>query len=160
MKAPKQVVHQSICNIVMFQRADLAITDLTINRDREKAVDFTTPFMNLGNLKHIFISGDTQLVYMHALGIMILYRKPTKSPPSFFSFAAPFSVNVWILLIVSYFGVSMSIFIMARICQSEWINPYPCIEVPEFLVNQLNLRNSFWFNLGGLMQQGSDIAPA
>lgn len=30
--------------------ADLAITDLTITSDREEAVDFTTPFMNLGKL--------------------------------------------------------------------------------------------------------------
>jgi ionotropic kainate glutamate receptor 2 len=32
----------------MFQEADLAITDLTITSDREAAVDFTTPFMSLG----------------------------------------------------------------------------------------------------------------
>jgi ABC-type amino acid transport substrate-binding protein len=32
----------------MFQEADLAITDLTITSEREEAVDFTTPFMTLG----------------------------------------------------------------------------------------------------------------
>jgi hypothetical protein len=32
----------------MFQEADLAITDLTITSEREAAVDFTTPFMSLG----------------------------------------------------------------------------------------------------------------
>jgi hypothetical protein len=32
----------------MIQRADLAIADLTITYDREQAVDFTMPFMNLG----------------------------------------------------------------------------------------------------------------
>lgn len=31
-----------------FQEADLAITDLTITAERESAVDFTMPFMNLG----------------------------------------------------------------------------------------------------------------
>lgn len=32
----------------MLQDADLAITDLTITSERESAVDFTMPFMNLG----------------------------------------------------------------------------------------------------------------
>lgn len=34
---------------LLEQRADLAIADLTITYDREQAVDFTMPFMNLGN---------------------------------------------------------------------------------------------------------------
>ena len=34
---------------VMDGTADLAITDLTITADREEAVDFTSPFMDLGN---------------------------------------------------------------------------------------------------------------
>jgi ABC-type amino acid transport/signal transduction systems, periplasmic component/domain len=33
---------------VLYGEADLAITDLTITRDRESVVDFTMPFMNLG----------------------------------------------------------------------------------------------------------------
>lgn len=32
----------------IFQRADLVVADLTITYDREQAVDFTMPFMNLG----------------------------------------------------------------------------------------------------------------
>jgi ABC-type amino acid transport substrate-binding protein len=31
-----------------LQKADIAIADLTITYDREQAVDFTMPFMNLG----------------------------------------------------------------------------------------------------------------
>jgi hypothetical protein len=34
--------------ILFLQRADLAITDLTITAERESAADFTMPFMNLG----------------------------------------------------------------------------------------------------------------
>ena len=33
---------------IVLQVADLAITDLTITAEREGAVDFTMPFMNLG----------------------------------------------------------------------------------------------------------------
>ena len=39
---------------LLDQKADLAIADLTITYDREQAVDFTMPFMNLGKfLKRI-----------------------------------------------------------------------------------------------------------
>ncbi|EAL41148.4 AGAP000798-PA, partial [Anopheles gambiae str. PEST] len=120
-------------------RADLAITDLTITSDRESAVDFTMPFMNLG--------------------ISILYRKPTKEPPSLFSFMSPFSKQVWLYLGGAYMMVSMSLFILGRISPKEWDNPYPCIEEPEELENQFSFSNSMWFTIGALLQQGSEIAP-
>jgi ionotropic glutamate receptor len=41
----------------MFQKADLAITDLTITSEREEAVDFTHPFMSLGKQFTILCSG-------------------------------------------------------------------------------------------------------
>lgn len=37
-------------NVLHFQKADLAICDLTITYERESAVDFTMPFMTLGEL--------------------------------------------------------------------------------------------------------------
>lgn len=36
--------------IGILQKADLAIADITITRQREHDVDFTSPFMNLGKL--------------------------------------------------------------------------------------------------------------
>ncbi|CAG9865359.1 unnamed protein product [Phyllotreta striolata] len=120
-------------------KADLAITDLTITSERESAVDFSEPFMNLG--------------------ISILYRKPEPVPPSLFMFVSPFSFTVWFMLCVSYLIVSIAIFIMGRLSPSEWQNPYPCIEEPQHLINQFSIRNSFWFTIGALMQQGSELAP-
>ncbi|XP_050428924.1 glutamate receptor ionotropic, kainate 2-like [Adelges cooleyi] len=124
---------------VINGNADLAIADITITRKREHDVDFTSPYMNLG--------------------ISILYKKSTKSSPSLFSFLAPFSSFVWLWVITAYCGVSVLLFIMARISPYEWTNPYPCIEEPEYLENQFSLSNAFWFTIGSLMQQGSDIAP-
>ncbi|CAH2005351.1 unnamed protein product [Acanthoscelides obtectus] len=118
-------------------RADLAIADLTITLEREEAVDFTSPFM--------------------MLGISILYKKPTKAPPSFFSFADPFAFEVWQFLVIAWIGVSLLLFVVGRISPGEWENPYPCIKEPEYLVNQLDLRNCFWFVTGSIMQQGSEI---
>ncbi|RVE50837.1 hypothetical protein evm_004586 [Chilo suppressalis] len=124
---------------IMDGRADFAITDLTITAARQKAVDFTSPFMNLG--------------------ITILYKKPTKQPPDLFSFISPFSLEVWGWLAGAFVGVSVLLFILGRIAPEEWQNPYPCIAEPETLDNQFTLANSFWFTLGSVLTQGSEIAP-
>lgn len=57
-----------------MQGIDFAITDLTITAERERAVDFTTPFMNLG--------------------ISILFRTPKQPEPKLFAFLLPFSNGV------------------------------------------------------------------
>ncbi|XP_057671940.1 glutamate receptor ionotropic, kainate 2 isoform X1 [Diorhabda carinulata] len=124
---------------LLDQKADLAIADLTITYDREQAVDFTMPFMNLG--------------------ISILYRKPIKQSPNLFSFLSPLSLDVWIYMATAYLGVSVLLFILARFSPYEWDNPHPCDSVPVVLENQFTLLNSLWFTVGTLMQQGSDIAP-
>lgn len=71
----------------------------------------------------------------------------------------PFSGKVWLWLGISFFGVSLAFFILGRIAPGEWDNPYPCIEEPEELENQLSMGNSIWFATGALLQQGSEIAP-
>ncbi|CAH0586967.1 unnamed protein product [Chrysodeixis includens] len=124
---------------IMDGRADFAITDLTITAARQKAVDFTSPFMNLG--------------------ITILYKKPTKEPPDLFSFISPFSMGVWGWLAGAFVSISVLLFILGRLAPEEWQNPYPCIEEPETLDNQFTLANSFWFTLGSVLTQGSEIAP-
>lgn len=66
-----------------MQNIDFAITDLTITAERERAVDFTTPFMNLG--------------------ISILFRTPKQPEPAIFAFLLPFSNGVRPLsLVVPY----------------------------------------------------------
>ncbi|KAK8395880.1 hypothetical protein O3P69_005773 [Scylla paramamosain] len=91
-------------------RADLGIVDFTITYEREEAVDFTMPFMNLG--------------------ISIIYSKPQKKSPSLFSFMSPFSVDVWIYMATAYLGVSVLLFILARMAPEEWDSPYPLYRRP------------------------------
>ena len=79
---------------VLLQKADLAIGDMTITYEREQAVDFTMPFMNLG--------------------VSILFKKPYKKPPNLFSFLSPLSLDVWIYMATAYMGVSVLLFILAR----------------------------------------------
>lgn len=49
-----------------------------------------------------------------------------------------------------------------RLSPTEWEEPSVCSMAgaePDFLENEMNLRNSFWFTIGSLMQQGCDINP-
>ena len=121
-------------------QADLAIADLTITSSREEAVDFTLPFMNTG--------------------ISIVFKKPTNKVTTLFSFLSPFSLDVWVYVLCAYSGVSVILFIVGHISPYEWTNPYPCRQEDSAVMkNSFSLLNSFWFTIGSLMQQGSDLAP-
>lgn len=122
-----------------LKEADIAIADLTITYKREAAVDFTMPFMNLG--------------------ISILFKKPEKQSPPMFSFLKPLSLEVWFYMGTGYLGVSLFLFILARLSPYEWVNPHPCDTENDVVENQFTLLNSFWFTIGSIMQQGSDVLP-
>uniref|UniRef100_A0A6P7G8V8 Glutamate receptor ionotropic, kainate 1-like n=1 Tax=Diabrotica virgifera virgifera TaxID=50390 RepID=A0A6P7G8V8_DIAVI len=124
---------------LLFKVADLAICDFTITSEREEVVDFTVPFMTLG--------------------VSILFRKPEDAPPSFFSFADPFGLDTWVCMGCSFLITSLALYLIGRLCADEWTNPFPCIEEPEYLVNQFSLNNSLWFSTGAVLAQGSEIAP-
>lgn len=131
--------HAELVNDLIARRADLAICDLTITHEREQMIDFTMPFMNLG--------------------ISILFSKPVKEETPLFAFLKPFSVDVWIYVATAYLGVSILLFVLARMTPAEWDNPHPCKPDPEELENTFNLLNCLWFSIGSLMAQGSDILP-
>lgn len=125
---------------IISGKADLAIVDLTITSHREEAVDFTLPFMNTG--------------------ISILFKKPTNKVTTLFSFLSPFTLDVWFYVLCAYSGVSIVLFLVGRISPYEWTNPYPCRQEDSAVMrNSFSLLNSFWFTIGSLMQQGSDLAP-
>merc|ERR1719341_465990 len=121
------------------QNAEMAIIDMSITSIRQTAVDFTMPYMNTG--------------------VGILFKKDKPAPNNLFSFLQPLSLDVWIYMTTAYLGVSITMFLLARLTPFEWENPHPCVEEPEELENELTLHNCFWHNWGSLMQQGSDIAP-
>lgn len=124
---------------LLDHKADLAIADLTITSDRQQAVDFTLPFMNLG--------------------LSILFKKPEETPPELFSFLKPFSVEVWLYMATAFLGVSLLLYVISRLSPYEWVSAHPCDDDPEELENQFSLGNCLWFSLGSIMQQGSDLAP-
>lgn len=137
----------------------MGITDLTMTSERESGVDFTIPFMNLGELPPTALTLLIDSSLLSPTGIAILFRKPMKEPPKLFSFMSPFSGEVWLWLGLAYMGVSISMFVLGRMSPAEWDNPYPCIEEPTELENQFSFANCLWFSIGALLQQGSELAP-
>lgn len=139
------VVWNGMIGEIIRGKADLAIVDLTITAQREEAVDFTLPFMNTG--------------------ISILFKKPTTKVTTLFSFLSPFSSDVWAYVLAAYCGISAVLFLVGHLSPYEWSDPHPCSHSNgaeherEPLRNQFSLLNSFWFTIGSLMQQGSDLTP-
>ena len=109
------------------------------------------------------------------LGISILFKNPEVQPAQLFSFMNPLAVEIWLYILVAYMMVSLTIWIVARshhaiiirtimtfhlrFSPDEWANPHPCIDTGYVVQNDFTLANSFWFTVGTLMQQGSDLNP-
>ncbi|CAH0390025.1 unnamed protein product [Bemisia tabaci] len=120
-------------------KADLAVGSMTINYARESVIDFTKPFMNLG--------------------ISILFKVPSSSPTRLFSFMNPLAVDIWLYVLAAYALVSITMFIVARFSPQEWHDSHPCHPHNHPTASQFTISNSFWFTIGTLMQQGSDLNP-
>ncbi|KAK0163904.1 hypothetical protein PV328_002589 [Microctonus aethiopoides] len=106
-------------------------------------------------------------------------KTTNRAPSRLFSFMNPFAVEIWLSMLGAYAMVSITMWIVARLSPYEWVEPAPCpsckcplqgshvsalepesddIPLPR-TVNEFNLANSFWFAVGTLMQQGSDLNP-
>ncbi|UJR27160.1 hypothetical protein I4U23_008458 [Adineta vaga] len=118
------------------RKADLSIASLTINGAREKAVDFSKPFIELG--------------------ISIMIRKPEKQKPGVFSFMDPLSTEIWICVILSYLLISLILFLVSRFSAYEWYFENESDARPR---NKFSLQNSLFFSFAAFMHQGVDLLP-
>ncbi|TSK34914.1 Glutamate receptor ionotropic, kainate 3 [Bagarius yarrelli] len=124
---------------LLEHRADLAVAPLTITFVREKVIDFSKPFLNTG--------------------ISIVYRQPNNTNIGFFSFLKPMTPDIWVYILLAYLGVSCVLFVIARFSPYEWYDAHPCNPSSDVVENNFTLLNSFWFGVGSLMQQGSELMP-
>jgi ionotropic kainate glutamate receptor 2 len=93
-----------------------------------------------------------------------------------FSFLNPLAVEIWLWMGCAYILVSLTIWLVARFSPKEWTLPQVCPcsteldDIPEehhehllssllVLENDFTLGNAFWFTIGSLMQQGSELNP-
>ncbi|XP_049819221.1 glutamate receptor ionotropic, kainate 2 isoform X2 [Aethina tumida] len=84
---------------------------------------------------------------------------PTSPQARLFSFMNPLAMDIWLYVLSAYVLVSITMFVVARFSPYEWHNPHPCDIENEVVKNQFSMANSFWFTIGTLMQQGSDLNP-
>ncbi|CAG9831888.1 unnamed protein product [Diabrotica balteata] len=122
---------------VIDGRADLAVSDLTINKERVEPVEFTQPFMSVG--------------------ISILFREANAVPPSFFYFAQPFAIKFWQILAISYIIIVCSLFLIGRLSPNEWQRAETCRESKKYLENDLTFLNSLWFVSSGVFRQATNV---
>ncbi|KAG5445604.1 Serine/threonine-protein kinase grik2 [Clonorchis sinensis] len=121
------------------RKADLAVGSFTITYDRERVIDFTTPFMYLG--------------------ISIIYKRIEDKEASLFSFLQPLSAPVWGYILAATIMVSLVLFVVARFSPYEWKADHPCNLNSNVLENKFDMLNSIWYTFGALMQKGSDVVP-
>uniref|UniRef100_A0A1A9V1S2 Ionotropic glutamate receptor C-terminal domain-containing protein n=1 Tax=Glossina austeni TaxID=7395 RepID=A0A1A9V1S2_GLOAU len=124
---------------LMKYKADLAVGSMTITYARESVIDFTKPFMNLG--------------------ISILFKVPSTPSTKLFSFMNPLAFDVWLYVLAAYFCVSITIHAMAKISPIERSNFNRSSKYFVKYLDKFTLRNSFWFAVGTLMQQSSNLKP-
>lgn len=110
-------------------------------------------------------------------------KKPVKHVPNVFSFLEPLSREVWLCVVFSFIAVSVVLFIVSRFSSSEWHlltpedqqyyrlfqhrYPDPPTATPHgtpqanapILINDFSILNCFWFSVGALLQQGSNLTP-
>ncbi|KAI4485875.1 hypothetical protein M0804_006364 [Polistes exclamans] len=156
---------------LLDQKADLAIADLTITYDREQAVDFTMPFMNLGvfNTKWSSFLVNDEFKWSKLLASSSLMVDAFRFTPYEWYNPHPCNKNPdhlenrFKLLNCLWFTIGslmrQGCDILPKFSPYEWENPHPCNGQSEVLENEFTLMNSLWFTIGSLMQQGSDIAP-
>ena len=120
---------------ILEGRADLAVADLTINSDRERVVDFSMPFLELG--------------------ISILFVAAPSKSIDLFSFMAPFSPAVWLLMLAGGVAVSLGLFVIAR------NSPFETAELDSTDGDSpfLSFNHCLWFSVASWMQQGCDFLP-
>ena len=98
--------HRKTHLILLFQKADIAVSPMHIRHEREEVVTFTRPYLDLG------------------LTILLAKTKPSKH---LFSILEPFKPDLWMAVVGSMFGVG----ILVTVCSSFsplWISRYSTIQ--------------------------------
>ncbi|KAH9523149.1 hypothetical protein Btru_065945 [Bulinus truncatus] len=109
--------------------ATMSVAPLSINAQREEAIDFTKPF------KTRYIS--------------VLMKIPTRET-SYFEFLNPLSPIVWICTLCAFVIVSVILYVLERVGRSK---------NREADAVEITVRESFWFIFGSLLQGNTDSTP-
>lgn len=120
-------------------KADLAMADLTITEARERAVDFTLPYMTT------------------ALAVVTKKSEPMK-PGGIWSFFLPLTREVWVYVVLATACTIFVMYISARLSFREWTLVEDA-KGEDAMQNRFNLYNCFVFVLTTLLHQRITLDP-
>ncbi|KAH0508237.1 Glutamate receptor ionotropic, delta-2 [Microtus ochrogaster] len=108
---------------LVFKRADIGISALTITPDRENVVDFTTRYMD------------------YSVGVLLRRAEKTVD---MFACLAPFDLSLWACIAGTVLLVGLLVYLL------NWLNP-PRLQMGS--MTSTTLYNSMWFVYGSFVQQ-------
>ncbi|XP_041616076.1 glutamate receptor ionotropic, delta-2 isoform X2 [Vulpes lagopus] len=112
---------------LVFKRADIGISALTITPDRENVVDFTTRYMD------------------YSVGVLLRRAEKTVD---MFACLAPFDLSLWACIAGTVLLVGLLVYLL------NWLNP-PRLQMGS--MTSTTLYNSMWFVYGSFVQQGGEV---
>ncbi|XP_026125883.1 glutamate receptor ionotropic, delta-2 isoform X2 [Carassius auratus] len=112
---------------LVFKRADVGLSALTITPERESVVDFTTRYMD------------------YSVGVLL--RKAERTV-DMFACLAPFDLSLWACIAGTVILVGTLVYLL------NWLNPP---RLPMGSVSSTTLYNSMWFVYGSFVQQGGEV---
>ncbi|XP_078616087.1 glutamate receptor ionotropic, kainate 5-like [Branchiostoma floridae x Branchiostoma japonicum] len=119
---------------IVNEKADLALSSLSITSLREKVVDFTNPFMEYGHV--------------------LVMRRPSLEDRHILAFTHPFHWQVWLCIITCMFTVGILLFLTSRLRLKMNAGDRHADNDRAF-----NLRNSLWFVYWSMMRKGGEPPP-
>ncbi|GAA6105994.1 glutamate receptor ionotropic, delta-2 isoform X1 [Tachysurus ichikawai] len=108
---------------LVFKRADVGISALTITPERESVVDFTTRYMD------------------YSVGVLL---KKAERTVDMFACLAPFDLSLWACIAGTVLLVGTLVYLL------NWLNPP---RLPMGSMSSTTLYNSMWFVYGSFVQQ-------
>ena len=120
----------------ILQRADIALAALTVSEVREKAVDFSVPFM-------------------HYTDDILLKKRSSDEGKTFNTqFTQPFQDDVWLATLVALVVISVSTFTL------NYFSPYGYKDKNgQGTAEEFSFINSVWFTWSCMLQQGAETQP-
>ncbi|KAK6494274.1 glutamate receptor ionotropic [Huso huso] len=112
---------------LVFKRADVGISALTITPDRENVVDFTTRYLD------------------YSVGVLL---KKAERTVDMFACLAPFDLSLWGCIAGTVLLVGILVYLL------NWFNP-PRLQMGS--MTSTTLYNSMWFVYGSFVQQGGEV---
>ena len=98
--------YSGMLEMVERGETDIMLADLSYSRDREERIDFTAPFMNIGVGTNAVVTNLNDFLNRFLTFTGMLYKNENNRQLNLFSFLEPFTMEIWLLMLLSYVTVS------------------------------------------------------